>query len=701
MNILFLSDIHFGRERVAWGKFEQREAIQEQLIQTVANLPDNMKPDYIVVTGDIAWTGAEYEYDMAYKWFSRLLVAVNLTGERLAFCAGNHDVNRKIAVQKTLDSIRNDDEELDLEKIDEVFQYENIHPFEVQIQAFNDFCYKLGVIPYEYTLEGKNPESDKFGHSRQWYSYTVGSKDIFFGDEKYRIVAFNTAMLSGYDELPDYENFLGLPQIEKMISQKIIGTECKSYKIALFHHSDRFLNTNETNSYTDRPATLYKLMENIDIALCGHTESGTIPVIKQQHKGGIILNGGAAYYSDDHPNSFSILRIDNNHERPDGCTFIYREGQWFPQRKVEEISWTVQKKKMRLSSGSFNNNPWKLTIYSNDEKLDILFRHVDLGLYMNGLEMHYHYVNKRDVNRKLDIWGDESGVHFGIAPGRERSIEAMLEHLSISYFVDQQLKNGKKEVSYAVSDPQGKIIANGLMPRFKYTEEDYAFYDLLQRLQRVETSLGVRFSAPDKATIREQCAVTILEDLIESGGGVFADETKNLLICCIENGKIFHQVYEKLSNKMLSAISIGYRVPMICNLFGSTINLGECRIIFTNLIPCDLDEIKSQAETFLLGDRRTMTLKYLNEQQQIVILKADREGDSVVIQNFLKQVKEKTLYFEVKPQALSFGGNIFEPDKKKAKKQNLNLETTVSPMSELYSSLWEGYQHEKRSKGIH
>ena len=121
MNILFLSDIHFGRELIAWGNFEKRAEIQEQLIHTVATLPENMKPDYIVVTGDIAWTGAEEEYEMAYDWFSQLLSATGLTGEKITFCAGNHDVNRKVAVRIPLSSLKNDDG-IDLGEVDELYK---------------------------------------------------------------------------------------------------------------------------------------------------------------------------------------------------------------------------------------------------------------------------------------------------------------------------------------------------------------------------------------------------------------------------------------------------------------------------------------------------------------------------------------------------------------------------------------------------
>ena len=97
MNILFLSDLHFGRESVS-DDCKQRETIQESLIQTLIDLPENMKPHYVVVTGDIAWTGAEDEYDSAYIWFSRLLSQLGYEGDRITFCVGNHDVNRRVAV---------------------------------------------------------------------------------------------------------------------------------------------------------------------------------------------------------------------------------------------------------------------------------------------------------------------------------------------------------------------------------------------------------------------------------------------------------------------------------------------------------------------------------------------------------------------------------------------------------------------------
>lgn len=165
MNILYLSDIHFGHELLVHGKFSQREHIQNQLIQTVSELPENMRPHYIVVTGDIVWTGAAAEYELAYTWFSELLSALGLDGEKITFCAGNHDINRKIAVQVPVAEIK-DDNGFKLDEIDELYRYDSINSYNVQIHAYNDFCHRLGVIPYEYRRETESPVADKFGFSK-------------------------------------------------------------------------------------------------------------------------------------------------------------------------------------------------------------------------------------------------------------------------------------------------------------------------------------------------------------------------------------------------------------------------------------------------------------------------------------------------------------------------------------------------------
>lgn len=59
MNILHLSDIHFGRNYECYkiqDNFDKKEQILSELIECIKNL-DVFKPEHIVVTEDVAWHG--------------------------------------------------------------------------------------------------------------------------------------------------------------------------------------------------------------------------------------------------------------------------------------------------------------------------------------------------------------------------------------------------------------------------------------------------------------------------------------------------------------------------------------------------------------------------------------------------------------------------------------------------------------------
>ena len=55
----------------------------------------NLKPEIVVVSGDIAKKGISSEYDLAKIFLDDLLIAMDLPPERLFVVPGNHDVNRK------------------------------------------------------------------------------------------------------------------------------------------------------------------------------------------------------------------------------------------------------------------------------------------------------------------------------------------------------------------------------------------------------------------------------------------------------------------------------------------------------------------------------------------------------------------------------------------------------------------------------
>lgn len=197
MIILHLSDIHFGRDNPQYkvrGEFIKKKEILRDLL---ASIRDNaMKPDHIIVTGDIAWFGKKKDFDEALVWFKELLRVTNLSSSDITFCPGNHDVNRGYGNYKTDIDYRN------IEAIDRVYQYEYVHRMESPLYNYEKFCEALGVVPYHY------PKADKWESS-----YAIGFKDIRLpNSEVVRIVSFNTALLSFVKKYPDDQMLIGQPQ---------------------------------------------------------------------------------------------------------------------------------------------------------------------------------------------------------------------------------------------------------------------------------------------------------------------------------------------------------------------------------------------------------------------------------------------------------------------------------------------------------
>lgn len=115
MNILHLSDIHFGRDKHGIAEpFSNKSQILEQLIAFISSLDNSAKPDLVLTTGDIAWYGLKSEFDEAFTWYQKLKSALALSNDRFVFCPGNHDLNRNTAVSFSENELLNDSQKLSM-----------------------------------------------------------------------------------------------------------------------------------------------------------------------------------------------------------------------------------------------------------------------------------------------------------------------------------------------------------------------------------------------------------------------------------------------------------------------------------------------------------------------------------------------------------------------------------------------------------
>ena len=88
---LHISDFHF---RAGGDSFSQGVSCDVLLRDIPSRLSDEFPLQFIVVTGDIAFSGKASEYELASTFFVALLDKLGLDAERLCIVPGNHDVDR-------------------------------------------------------------------------------------------------------------------------------------------------------------------------------------------------------------------------------------------------------------------------------------------------------------------------------------------------------------------------------------------------------------------------------------------------------------------------------------------------------------------------------------------------------------------------------------------------------------------------------
>jgi WD40 repeat protein/predicted MPP superfamily phosphohydrolase len=96
---IHLADLHFGVPKDGDRHRFDQPAVMRAIARDVSECAAK-PPDFIFVTGDVAWSGQTSEYEEARAWLTELLQAAGVTSEKLRLVPGNHDVDRSRANTK-------------------------------------------------------------------------------------------------------------------------------------------------------------------------------------------------------------------------------------------------------------------------------------------------------------------------------------------------------------------------------------------------------------------------------------------------------------------------------------------------------------------------------------------------------------------------------------------------------------------------
>ena len=146
INILHLSDIHFKRDKDDDNPAFRRDAQNKMVAAIEDYIKDNEPPDFVAVTGDIAFSGKKHEYDEALKLFDQLKPILPGNVEFLVV-PGNHDVDRDkvnelFSVQENVVQKDKVDDFLKIKK--NIREYVNVKfkAFRKFVEALNPGLYK-------------------------------------------------------------------------------------------------------------------------------------------------------------------------------------------------------------------------------------------------------------------------------------------------------------------------------------------------------------------------------------------------------------------------------------------------------------------------------------------------------------------------------------------------------------------------------
>ncbi|MFM7199803.1 MAG: AAA family ATPase [Myxococcota bacterium] len=148
LTLLHLSDLHFGQDRGdATARFDQKLVTRALLEDVKGLVNEGLKPDYIVLTGDVAFSAQPEEYEAASAWLGELCGECGLKTSRLLMVPGNHDVDRKKVSGDFLPQITHQNLRSTPAKLDELLTPKNVNQLEMslwpKLQAYASFATSL------------------------------------------------------------------------------------------------------------------------------------------------------------------------------------------------------------------------------------------------------------------------------------------------------------------------------------------------------------------------------------------------------------------------------------------------------------------------------------------------------------------------------------------------------------------------------
>ncbi|MBU2547391.1 MAG: metallophosphoesterase, partial [Proteobacteria bacterium] len=279
---LHISDLHF-KENDEWNRNIVLNALLKDVKKCVTG--EGLRPDFITVTGDIAFKSAIEEYERAEPFFEKLLGATGVEKDRLLIVPGNHDVDLDAIPGMISRATRSlvDDRDGIIEVLSDSKERGSL---------FHKFHHYAGFIT-NY-LENKSP----FDHDHYYFVRT-----LTLAGRKVAILGLNSTWL--YQK--DFDRgclALGEPQVRKALEE----SEGADLRIALMHHPFKWFMDTEGSCES-------LLVRSCDYILHGHLHQTGVTNLSTPDAGAMVLAAGAGFQGRRDRNACNWVRLDFDNNR--------------------------------------------------------------------------------------------------------------------------------------------------------------------------------------------------------------------------------------------------------------------------------------------------------------------------------------------------------------------------------------------------
>lgn len=301
---LHISDLHFRAPQD-----HDFSIMREALLRDVSEFAtkESLIPDFVFVTGDLAFAGQREEYDLVQEFLDKLLKATGISKDQLFIIPGNHDVDRgaitpgAASIVEALYTRDRVNEFLDSEE-DRALVFRKFHHYKSFISDYFKDCPVLDKEPY------KEP-----------YFYV---KHLELSGKHVAIMGLNSAWASGIAEGDRVYVLIG----ERQAREALEASKSADLKLVLMHHPPLYLS--DSDQYYVQPL----LLRYCNFVLHGHVPPGGPAAFLHPDVKAMVIGTGLGYKDPDYVDTYNFVQLD----------FDVNEGFIYPRRYDRRAnSWTT------------------------------------------------------------------------------------------------------------------------------------------------------------------------------------------------------------------------------------------------------------------------------------------------------------------------------------------------------------------------